>query len=966
MTSAPLETIEDIFYVALDCQPDQLTVLLDARCAGDPSLRAMIEALLTSHREAEDSIETAIAAVAADVVETEQGELLIGRTIGHYKILKQIGGGGMGEVYLARDINVGRDAALKVLPARLGGNVERLRRFKREARAVGSLNHPNIMTIYEVSADDSDRYIASELIEGETLHDRLARGRMELQEAIEIALQVASALVASHSAGVVHRDIKPQNIMIRPDGYVKVLDFGIAKLAERELPATVTKAETLTFVETNVGAILGTVCYMSPEQARAAPVDKGTDIWSLGVVLYEMTTGYAPFTGRTLGEVMSSIVEKEPLPLAQYLEHAPPELQQIVTKALQKNTEERFQTASEMHEVLRQLRHKLELAAEMEQSARRDSWARWIRSTTAAGVAILAVSLVVVLPLYRFRISPTTSIPEKSVAVLPFENLSADTANSYFADGMQDEILSDLAKIADLKVISRTSVMQYKAGRGRNLRDISRQLGVANVLEGTIQREGNRVRVNAQLIDARNDRHMWSQTYDREVSDIFALQNDIAETIAGQLQAKLSAGEKKAIERAPTKDLNAFGLYTRAKNLLLKTTFSSDAKADLHQAAELLNQAVARDPSFFEAYCQLAYTNDTLYFSGYDHTSARLKLAEEAVQAAIRLDPDAGETHLAQAWHLYSGYLDYDAALAELERSRQSLPNDARICQLSGFIQRRQGRWEESTQNLQRAINLDPRNVYTLQQIALSYDYLRRYADEESVLDRVLAIVPDDVDTKIAHGCVQLNWHGDTRVLHGIVASIRSTNPAAMSRIADAWLFCALSERDPDFARDALVYAEEKPHISSDNVALSRLFLQALIARMSNDNAAAQSAFTAARAEQEKTVQAQPGYGPAICLLGLIDAGLGRKEEALREGRQAVALLPVERDALNGAAMIKYLSVVAAWTGEKDLACEQLERAIRLPGCLSYGHLKLLPLWDPLRGDPRFEKIVASLAPKEN
>jgi serine/threonine-protein kinase len=513
-------------------------------------------------------------------------------------------------------------------------------------------------------------------------------------------------------------------------------------------------------------------------------------------------------------------------------------------------------------------------------------------------------------------------------------------------------------------VISRTSVMQYKSGRARNLRNIGRELGVANILEGSVQRSGNRVHVNAQLIDARTDGHLWGNSYDKQVADVFMIQNEIAKAIAAELRIKLSAAEQKAIERVPTRDIPAFDLYTRAKNLVLETTLSSDAKADLLQAAELLNQVIARDPSFFEAYCELAYVNDSLYFSGYDHTSARLAEAMVAVQAAVGLRPDAGETHLAKAWHSYSGYLDYDGALRELKSAQQKLPNDSRIFQLSGFIQRRQGRWDESTRHLEQAISLDPRNVYMLQQIALSYDYLRRYADEESVFDRLLSIVPDDIDSKVGRAWVEVTWHADTAPLRLIINSIHSTNPAAMSRIADAWIFCALGERDADSARDALVFAEEKPHVSSDNVALSRLFLQGVIARMTNDDARAQSAFTAARTEQEKAVQAQPGYGPAVCLLGLIDAGLGRKEQAMDEGRRAIELLPVEKDAINGPAMIKYLSVIAAWTGETDLACQQLEKALSNPSFLGYGQLKLLPFWDPLRRDPRFEKIVASLAPK--
>jgi tetratricopeptide (TPR) repeat protein len=488
---------------------------------------------------------------------------------------------------------------------------------------------------------------------------------------------------------------------------------------------------------------------------------------------------------------------------------------------------------------------------------------------------------------------------------------------------------------------------------------------VAHVLEGSVQRVGNRVRVNAQLLDARSDQHLWAQTYDRDLSDVFAIQSEIAKTIAGQLQAKLSPAEENAIERSPTSDLPAFDLYTRAKNLIFGGTLASTNRTDFLRAVDLLNEAVARDPSFFDAYCGLAYAHDAIYFAGYDHTPARLALAEAAIQTAFRLRPNAGEAHLARALNLYWGYLDYDGALAELEVAGRTLFNDARVFAWKGYIERRHGRWEESTRNLQRAIELDPRNVETLQQTALSYEYLRRFGEQKSMLDLVLAIVPNDAVTEAARALVELNRQADTKPLHQVVDSIRATNPAATQSIADTWLICALAERDPAVAKDALTaFNENPPHLTSDNVPLTRLLLEGVIARMTKDDVRARSAFVAARAEQEKTVQAEPNYGPAVCLLGLIDAGLGRKEEALHEGRRAIELLPVEKDAINGPAMIKYLAIIAAWVGNNDLACEQLAAVIRFPNSPTYGQLKLLPFWDPLRGDPRFEKIVASLAPK--
>src|SRR5881392_3570656 len=562
------------------------------------------------------------------------------------------------------------------------------------------------------------------------------------------------------------------------------------------------------------------------------------------------------------------------------------------------------------------------------------------------------------------------AITEKSIAVLPFENRSRDPDNAFFTDGVQDEILTDLAKIADLRVISRTSVMQYKSGAPRNLREIGQQLGVAHVVEGSVQRAANKVRVNAQLIDARSDAHIWAETYDRDLADVFAIQSEIAKTIAGQLQARLSPNEKKAIEQPPTTDLAAFDLYSRAKSLLLKAGLSVTQEPDLRKAIELLDEAVKRDPSFFDAYCQLAYAHEYVYaITGFDHTRARLALAEAALQAATRLRPDAAETHLARAQYLYNGLRDYAGALAELEIARRALPNDPRLFEFTGYILRRRGQQEEGLRNLERAVELDPRNFSTLQQIALSYRNLGRYAEAIAAMDRALAIVPDNAETRANRGLYYICWKGDTRPLHQTIDAILVQGPEAIASAADTWFFCALAERDPAAAERALVALGDNPWLSNESpIILSHSFGEGLLARMTKDEARARTAFEAARAQQEKIVQAQPDYGPALCVLGLIDAALGRKDLALDEGRRAIALTPLEKDVINGSRVLQYFAITAAWAGDKEVALQQLEAGLRAPFAsemLSYGALKLFPVWDPLRGDPRFEKIVASLAPKQ-
>src|SRR5437762_4286942 len=595
MTPARLQTIEEIFHAALDQEPDQVGAFLDMACDGDELLRRKVEALLASHQGAGSFIETSTIGIATRIIENEQSDWLVGRTFGHYKISKRIGAGGMGEVYLATDITAGRKAALKILPMRFTGDAERLKRFQQEAHAVVALNHPNILTVYEIGEDHSTHYIASELIEGETLRQRLMRGPMQLSEAVDVTIQVASALAAAHQAGIVHRDINPGNIMLRPDGYVKVLDFGIAKLAEQEVPATMPKDEALLLVETNLGSILGTVRYMSPEQASGGHVDKSTDIWSLGVVLNEMLIGHAPFTGDTPKEVMSAILEKEPAPLTHYVAHLPAELQQIVSKALCKDRTERYQSAGEVLQELNNLRRKLESKAELERSTA-PSWLRWTRSPTTVALLLLASVLALALPFYWHRNLTTKSPPEKSIAVLPFLDLSETKDQEYFCDGMSEEILEALAKVEGLRVVARTSSFSFK-GKSVNAREVGKKLNVANVLEGSLQREGNRVRVTAELINTRNGFHLWTETYDREVAGVFALQDEITRSIVEALKIKLAVALPTHEQRnTEMYDLYLQGLYFSNKG----------SEEDLRRALNFFQRAVEKDPTFARAWTGIA------------------------------------------------------------------------------------------------------------------------------------------------------------------------------------------------------------------------------------------------------------------------------------------------------------------------------------------------------------------------
>ena len=860
----------------------------------------------------------------------------------------ELGRGAMGVTYLALDNVLRRKVALKVIEVpKVARSSQLLReRFLREARAAAALRHPNVAAVYQFggSPDGSHRYYAMELVEGETLEARVRRdGPLNAKLVLEIAIQTTRALMAASAHGLIHRDLKPGNIMLTLDDKaeleVKVIDFGLAKaIADAESEMDLTHGE-----------FVGTPNFASPEQFGSGPVDVRSDIYSLGATVWFALTGKTPFAGRTIEEIHRAQQSKA-LPIEQLnAARVPSRLGHLLKSMLAVEPAARPGTH--------------DLAARLQRCSAQSSGARRTRIAVATSVIlILGVSAFFVFPSLRNESAPSNAaVSEKSIAVLPFENLSNDREDASFADGVQDDLLTKLATIADLRVISRTSVMQYRDQH--NTHQIGDALRVAHVLEGSVRKTGAWLHINAQLIDTRTDTHVWAEEYDRDLKDMFAIQSEIAQKVAERLHAKISAAEKLAVERSPTADLTAFDLYSRAKNLLLTVTFTRSSKRDLLKAADLLNQAVAHDPSFFQAYCQLARTHDQLYSFAYDRTPARLALAAAAIEEAFRLRPDSGEAHLARAEDLFRGYRDYDGALAELETARQTLPNDARLFELKGYVERRQGRWEESTRDLEQAVELDPHNSSLLLGIGIGYAYLRRYADEAAMLDRALGIEPNDAGLKIARAEVECDWKANTRPVHQLIDEIRVKDPTAIQSVADSWLICALAERDPAAAANALAALGENG-FGSATVRYSPRFGEGLIARMTKDDAKAHAAFTAAREDQEKLVRDRPDDAGALCVLGLIDAALGRKEDALREGRRAIELLPVERDAINGMRMIVCLARIAAWVGDNDLACEQLLHASRLPGGVSYGELKLLPWWDPLRGDPCFEKIVASLAPK--
>jgi TolB-like protein/tRNA A-37 threonylcarbamoyl transferase component Bud32 len=872
--------------------------------------------------------------------------------IGNYQVLEEIGRGGMGVIYRARQRHSRRIVALKRILSYHADSQETLARFRREAQAAASLDHPNILPIYEVSeCDDGLPFFSMKFAGGGSLLDAAPALRGEPRRAVALVAKVARAVQCAHGQGILHRDLKPGNILLDGRGEPLVSDFGLAKWLDTSSHLT----RTLT--------IFGTPGYIAPEQVNgsAGKLGPASDVYSLGAILFDLLTGRPPFLGEHALKVIQQASEKPAPKLRTLVPGLDRDLETICAKCLEREPGARYRSAGDFAEDLeRWLEGRHIVARPVSPAARAWRWTR--RNPVIAGMAALLLALGSTVGVMIWNGEMASPPAASGIAVLPFDSLSSDKENAFFADGVYDGVSTKLAKVANLKVISHNSVAKYRGAR--NTQEIGRALNVTYVLEGSVRREAGRIHLNAQLIDTRSDAHVWAQEYDRDLNDVFTLQSEIAQKVADQLGAEPSSTEKAAIQEPPTTDLVAYDAYLRGKDLISGVSFSTRAKEDLFQAMQLLDQAIARDPLFFLAYAELAGAHDRIYFLGYDHSQARLKLAETAIQSVRRLRPDSGETHLALAQHLYWAYQDYDRAREELVIARRTLPNESRIPLLTGYIDRRQGRWDKSLEEMKQALELDPRDFSILQQISSTYEALRRYKEMAETLDRALAIAPKDVPSRVRRALVDLESSANPKPLHATIETILAEDPNAAPVLVDQWLFLALRERDSVAAERALA-AMPEDGCYDENIPFPNGWCEGLAARFRDDQPAARSAFTKARKELDQTVRDQPDYAAALCALGVVDAALGNKEDAIREGQRAVALISVKKSAIEGPMLIQYLAVIYAWTGDKDRAIEQLAEVAKLPGGhVTYGHLRLNPLWDPLRGDPRFEAILASLAPK--
>ncbi|MGI8890981.1 MAG: protein kinase domain-containing protein, partial [Chthoniobacterales bacterium] len=681
--------------------------------------------------------------------------------LGDYELLEEVGRGGQGVVFRARQKSLNRIVALKVISLGPWASKAHLKRFRLEAEAAARLEHPGIVPIHEVGERDGSCYFSMKFVEGGQIDEVALREPMPIRRAVELITKVARTVHYAHEHGILHRDIKPGNILLDAKGEPHLTDFGLARLVETE--STMTR--TLD--------VLGTPSYMAPEQAMGnnAAVSSLTDIYGLGAVLYQLLTGQPPFAGGATYETIKLLLETEPRPPRLLNPKIDRDLSTICLKCLAKDPKRRYASALALAEDLeRWLRHEPIQARHTGVFARGGKWVR--RNPTSSLLVASLVGLAAAAGWIAWKSELIHHPVTTGIAVLPFENLGEQKENAAFVDGLQDDILTKLAKIGDLKVISRTSVMDYRGKR--NLRQIGNDLRVSHVLEGSVRRAGTHFHLNAQLIDTRTDTHVWAEEYDRDLNDLFAIQAEIAQQVAQHLHAKLTANEKASIEERPTADLVAYDFYVRAVSIIYNAQISLGPSVNLSEAVDLLNKALARDPNFFIAYCQLAFAHELT-----DKTPARLALAKSAIDSAFRLRPDSGEAHLALAWHLFWGYSDYDRARAELALARETLPNNPQVYELAGLLDYKQSRWTDATQNLERASELDPRNLPYLITLGSTYFWLHDYDPFTRIMDRIVAYNPDLRPGRLFRASVDLHRRADTGPWRAAIEKILTNEPGS-------------------------------------------------------------------------------------------------------------------------------------------------------------------------------------------
>jgi serine/threonine protein kinase/Tfp pilus assembly protein PilF len=867
--------------------------------------------------------------------------------LGDYELLEVVGRGGQGVVYRAHQKSLNRTVALKMISVGSWATEAHLKRFRREAEAAASLEHPGIVPIYEVGERDGSCYFSMRFVEGGQLDQVIKREPMSIRQAAELISKVARTVHYAHEHGILHRDIKPGNILLDAKGEPLLTDFGLARLVEAESTVTRTKE------------VMGTPSYMAPEQAvgNNAAVSSATDVYGLGAVLYQLLTGHPPFAGGTTYETIKLVLDTEPRQPRLLNPKIDRDLSTICLKSLEKDPKRRYSSALALAEDLEHwLKHEPIQARRTGIFTRGKKWVRRNPAIAALTASLIAVAAITSWDAWQRELirHPITN----GVAVLPFENLSADPDNAYFAAGIQDEILSRLASIAALKVISRTSTQQYQS-KPRNLREIAKQLGVAHIVEGSVQKAADQVRVNVQLINTQNDSHLWADTYDRKLTDIFAVESEIAKGIAAALQAKLTGPEEQALAVKPTNNPEAYDAHLRGLAYALRPGYN---ERDTLAAVEHFTQAVKLDPKFAVAWAWLARVSALGYFnSAGNDVPALRETAKDAVAKVTQLQPNLGEAFLAEGYFHYYCERNYDAALASFAKARQSAPKTSDALEALALVSRRTGDWQRSLEYFRQATEIDPRNISLLASYGETYAELREYSSALKVYDQLLEISPDNAEALAGKAAIYLSVANLSEA--ATLLSRMRYDPSSQNFFFQIWQ--RIYER-----RFADAIAMVKDAITTRDLPLGIKanygWTLADLKAFTGDTMGARIAWQQVRDEVESLRRQTKGerfvFPP---ILAAAYAALGDERKALA----IVDQVPVDALSVGGFAYLR--ARIALYAGNKDSAVEQLATSAHNPVpagpgySATYGDLKLNPVWDPLRGDPRFEKIVASLAPKK-
>jgi len=890
-----------------------------------------------------------------DSKKAERAAAMLGE-LGDYELLEEVGRGGQGVVFRARQKSLNRTVALKVISLGQWASKAHLKRFRREAEAAASLDHPSIVPIYEVGERDGSCYFSMKFVEGGQLHEVIRRRPISIRQAAKLIAKLARTVHYAHEHGILHRDIKPGNILLDAKGEPHLTDFGLARLVETE--STVTR--TL--------EVLGTPSYMAPEQAAGnRKLSGATDVYGLGAVLYQLLTGHPPFAGGTTFETVRLVLDTEPRQPRLLNPKIGRDLSTICLKCLEKDPTRRYASALALAEDLEHwLRHEPIHAKRSGFFTHVRKWVR--RNPTSALLVASLIALAAAMGWNVWKSELVTRPAAKGIAVLPFENLSHDPDNAYFTEGIEEEILTRLASIANLRVISRSSTQQYQNGP-RNLSQIAKQLGVANILEGSVQKAADQVRVNVQLIDARTDSHLWAQSYDRKLTDIFAVQTQIAREVADALQVNLTAREKQTLAVKPTNNLDAHDAYLRGLAFEARSRSPFYSPDLVGKATAFYQQAVQLDPNFALAWARLSRANAYIYNSGTDSTpAARREIAKTALDNAQKLELNSPETLLALGYYQYWVLRDYERAKITFDGIRGLLPSSSEVPHALGLIARREGQWEQSVTYLQQALALDPRNVRLLMNSAETYAVLRQFPAALKLYDRVLDILPNDLDVMAAKATVY-QGEGDLKLASSLLSEITEQTPNEDTiRIKVTQLQL---ERNYSEAVRLLQARQAQFHFASEDDKANDQVTLAMVQRLAGDAAGAKITAEPARNTFQRLYLDQSDNFHLAAQLSQAYAAMGEKDSALKAAERAIVLRPRAKDRMRGPALEENLALIQTMFGENSRAISTLRELLQTPYNswvyspvpITPALLKFDPIWDPLRGDPAFQRLSEKKQP---